>query len=210
MMQVLKNDCGALADMIPNEDCPFEDTEAGCKNEQNCEWKTPSGTGTREPDQAGTKCVITPPKGSCQKKTQSGEDANTEMMKKLCPGVESMDQLQKECETKPTNEQISCATEKCPIMGMFIGAALCGFGITQDACTTFGDKCNWDGVSRVCVFNSGPVFDKLVPRSCPMRPSLKKMMVEGSLDADAITQKAKKCTEARTEDACGAAGDLCL
>ena len=101
-----------------------------------------------------------------------GNVANTraEMIKGLRPGVESMANVQQECAIKPSTEQISCATEKCPIMGLFMGALICGFGTTQDACNNFGNTCNWDGGK--CSVNVKPVFDKLVPRGCPLRPFL--------------------------------------
>ena len=205
MMQALTDKCGTLAGIVPNDDCPFQDTEASCKSEQNCNWKTASA-GTIKPDEAGTKCVMAPPEGSCRKKT--GEDASAAMMKTLCPGVESSLQLQQECATKPDEQKISCAFEKCPILAVMMAGLSCGLARTQDACASLGDACTWDGK---CSANYAPLLDKIVPESCPLRPFFEQLLgpKNSQSSAEGTTQMQLKCGAASTEDACGDAGAQC-
>ena len=203
MMQVLKDKCGNLVNFIHNDRCILQDTVASCKNEQNCDWEMNSaGTEHREPNEAGTKCVITEFKGQCiTEKDANNEDAMT----KLCPDVESAEQLQKECATKPLTEKVSCATEKCPIVALFMGAMLCGKVTTQDACTTLGNTCKWD--DGKCSINVAPVFDKMIPEGCPLRSTLEQQT--GQFLRDPIKIKGMKCMEASTEEKCNDAGEMC-
>ena len=198
-VQALKDKCGALANAIPSDDCQFEYTEAGCKNVQNCEWSAPQN-GQPEVNGAGTKCVQ--PQSKCALKRQSGgggTDTMDAMIKSTCPNVGSTANLQQQCATKTSAEQIfSCFTEKCPIMGLLMGAGLCAGVSTQQACTALGDTCTYAGS---CSVDTEGLLDKIIPKGCPLRA-----MFGG---ADNTVQIAKTCSEASTEGACAAAGAQC-
>ena len=198
ILKVMKDKCGDLAGAFSDE-CIFHDTEAKCKNDQNCNWDTPFG-GNLEPNEAGTKCVQ--PQGSCRKKSQSGGTASMDaMIKSFCPGVESTVDLQTACATRPSTEQLSCSVEKCPVMGLFMGAMLCAGGQTQDACTTLGDTCTWNGA---CTANTEALLDKIVPKDCPLRSTLG----GGSSGID-VAQMTQTCNRLSTEEKCGDAGAAC-